>query len=92
MYGEIYAKSNGSTLYEHSREVLNLGMRVGNYLIRNSDYKEKKDILSKLAIALILHDIGKCTDSCQNIIKNNKIEEPTYHNIYSWAFFLNYIN
>ena len=46
MYGEIYAKSNGSPLYEHSREVLNLGMRVGNFLIRNSDYKEKKDILS----------------------------------------------
>lgn len=90
MYSNIWAKSDGTTLYEHSIEVLNLGMRVGNYLLRDTD-SEKRNILSKLAVALILHDIGKCADSCQDIIHNDKKEEPTYHNIYSWAFFLNYV-
>ena len=88
----ILAKSDGCTLINHTKMTLNLGMAVASYLFRNNnaEYKDLDEVLKKLSIALILHDIGKCKEIIQKmIIKKSK--KTTYHNIYSYSFFRHYI-
>lgn len=76
----ILAKSNGTTLYDHTMEVINL-VDMLCYGI------EDKDFIYRCRTAAVLHDIGKCADSFQNMVKNNKdYQDGVKHNIMSWAF------
>lgn len=91
---EILAKSDGCTLVEHTKMVLNIGIATGECLLRDKEYDyqlTKKSVLSELAVAIALHDIGKCKTNIQGIIRK-KTNEPTEHNIYSWSFFIHHIN
>jgi len=88
---KILAKTNTS-LIDHTKMVLNMGMEIGSKYFSNypDSFKER------LALALILHDIGKCSTSFQTYIKKCSIDseglengEKTkwyYHNTLSWAF------
>lgn len=87
---KILAKSNISII-DHTKMVLNMGMEIGT---RYFDFPE--NFKERLALALILHDIGKCSTSFQTYIKKCSIDseglengEKTkwyYHNTLSWAF------
>lgn len=92
-YKEILAKSDGCTLKEHTIMAVNLGLQAAHSLFRDKEVNcDIENVFKKLSIALILHDIGKCKDKVQKIIKGNKTDEKTEHHIYSWSFFRHYVN
>ena len=101
----IYSKINGDksvSLSDHTKMVINLAVETAKNKIKNPD----NAILSKIAIAAALHDIGKCSNDFQNYIINKntmddedmetfnkKKNNPTaYHNTVSWAFARCFIN
>ena len=95
MTNEILAKSpsqGGILLTDHTKMVLNLGYSLAkNYPSYNDE------TLKELMVALILHDIGKCSKHYQDYMKKDveldseDLESPIkfngpYHNSISWAF------
>jgi CRISPR-associated endonuclease/helicase Cas3 len=84
----ILAKSNGITLLEHSNSVENTSTLLGQYLdIDMNDINNKK-------FYTLLHDIGKCTQNFQNILKdvNNESASTFRHNEIGWAFLYYHLN
>lgn len=75
----ILAKSNGTTLYDHTREVINL-VDMLCYGIKD------KDFITRCRTAAVLHDIGKCTSGFQDMMKNKIYPDDNRHNVLSWAF------
>lgn len=111
MVETLFAKSGkdcgkNKYLLQHTKMVINLGMFIGDKIFNEYNefkfHKRKEKFLTKLSIALSLHDIGKCSNEYQNLFKkNNKISftddnSETYcknitipHNVYSWAYLIN---
>lgn len=86
---------NNKFLVNHTKMVINFGMRVGE-LMYNGDADKKQSFLTNLSVSLLLHDIGKISNSFQKYIKGNIMDaegvenktETGYfqHHIYSWAY------
>ena len=102
---KILAKSSTNDcnrfLVNHTKMAINFGMRIGE-CIYNGDTGEKSDFLMKLSLSLLLHDIGKITNSFQSYIRNYQIDEeglenasPSIcyqHHVYSWAYAASRLN
>lgn len=89
----IIAKTDGTTLYSHTKSVINLS----SALIRNISSDER--YIRVCCTAAALHDIGKCATPFQTMVKKSKdnnsdIDENTEirHNVLSWAFASRYLN
>lgn len=81
----ILAKTDGTTLYDHTIEVLNL-VKILSWGI------EDEDFYNRCKTAAVLHDIGKCTESFQKAVKaDNVVPSGIKHNIVSWAFALGWL-
>ena len=87
-------QTNNKFLLEHTKMVINFGMAYGNLIYNGQD---KDSFLKKLALSLVLHDIGKINDSFQKAMSkkgnNTKIDEEGLedikyikHNVVSWAY------
>ncbi len=76
----ILAKSDCTTLYNHTVEVLNL-VDILCYGIDDESF------ITRCRTAAVLHDIGKCTASFQDMVKDNlDHQDGIKHNVVSWAF------
>lgn len=107
---EILAKSceecENKYLINHTKMVVNYGLFLGNKLFnehkKNILYDEKESFLKELAIALAIHDLGKCTDAFQKSLKKIKFTDDgseesnsklVYnHNVLSWAYAISRLN
>ena len=89
-YSGIIAKNGPGgpvTLEDHTKQVLNMAMRIAdrNFILPSLDM---------VALAAILHDIGKCPASFQKYIRSGKAVDTDglakykwhRHNTVSWAF------
>ena len=94
---EFLAKSDGTTLLNHSKLTKLFAVEIYEQMFL-SEYKKLKtnklkDIISTVAM---LHDIGKCMESFQNIlnsgkeIKQKKFDKLWLHNQVGWCFLLDY--
>lgn len=92
LYTDIIGKNNSNgrvSLLDHTKEVLNMAMCIADGYFNEC----KPDLLT---LAVILHDIGKCSTKFQKHIKSGKemgvdnleLYRDKYHkhNIISWAF------
>jgi CRISPR-associated endonuclease Cas3-HD len=86
MEKEIYAKSNGVTLLEHSISVANKAKYLAEKLTDNND------LISCSVIAALFHDIGKCTNGFQSHLLNDEVTDYIPHNILSASIFYNYLS
>lgn len=88
-----------SNLLTHTKMVINLGLYLGEQAYSNTiddSTWTKKEFLSKLSLALALHDIGKCSALTQSYYKDTKKNEKKFyaaptHNVLSWAFIKAYL-
>lgn len=90
------------SLSDHTKMVINLAVETAKNRIKTPD----NSILSKIAIAAALHDIGKCSKEFQNyIIEKNSTDDEgmetliskkkakiIHHNTISWAFSCCFVN
>lgn len=75
------------SLFNHSKAVLNYGL----YILKRTIDIEDIDInnfLYHTIVALAFHDIGKCDNSIQNILKGKNSTNKFSHNILSWAYLM----
>jgi len=95
---DILAKSDGTTLIDHSNNVSQVSIMIYRELTKNISLQQNH--LLVLEIAGKLHDIGKCTKNFQNKLKKNHPEEdifdvisriPYRHNEVGWAFLSKYL-
>lgn len=85
----ILAKSNGITIYNHSKEVNIVSEKILNEVLI-SENQIVKDVLK---ISSLLHDIGKSTFQFQNFsLKGKQSKNKFRHNEIGWAFLYRYLN
>lgn len=77
------AKSNGTTLVEHTKAVVNYAAILCSMVYRGDNADEMK---TDCMTAAVLHDIGKLTKEFQKKLSENGDVEAELHNIVSWAF------
>lgn len=87
---ELLSKSSGVNLIKHSKNVSFVSEFIGEQILKNPTEKEKRII----KIGGLLHDIGKCVDEFQKILKNEnkKTGFKFLHNEIGWAFLHKYLN
>lgn len=108
MEGIILAKSDGTTLVDHSKAVTNFANFLFDSIIDSkAKFSDSNDITIKelrdeLIACAAMHDIGKCSKSFQEFIKNERNGNKTYddglekndklitHNVIGWAYLDNY--
>ena len=88
----ILAKSNGLSLYKHSKIVEKLAIKLSYALLKDSVLKEH---LSKIKKASLLHDIAKCCEQYQQYYLKGKLQSQdseesnerlsVLHHELSWA-------
>lgn len=94
---EILAKSDGTTLINHSKLVSKFALEIAKTSMLDCD----KELENSVLIGALLHDIGKCTNFFQNKLKknvdDNLVEEKLpsnknfRHNEIGWAFLRRYL-
>lgn len=89
----ILAKSDGTTLINHSILVSKFAVEIGKQSMLDID----NDLLECIRLSGLLHDIGKCTKQFQkkinNSIDNIEIQELPYrHNEIGWSFISRFLN
>jgi len=77
-------------LINHTKMVLNLGMRLADNE-KACGYREticngKDEFMKKLALTLVLHDIGKIVKDFQRYLSKKKTKAKLPHKVYSWAY------
>lgn len=85
MINTILAKSDGTTLYQHSKDVAN----VAKELVMSISDDEK--LISSVIIGSLFHDIGKCTQGFQEHLKDNNNGDYIPHNIMSASIIHKYL-
>ena len=88
---KILAKSDGTTLIQHSNDVSRVAV-----LIAKSLGDINPELIEAVRISGLLHDIGKCTSQFQKVLKNNTGDESSgkikfLHNEVGWAFLVNHL-
>ena len=92
---KILAKSNGTTLIEHSKNVSNIAVKISKL---SPETLVDKDISESIRIIGLLHDIDKITEKLQCIYYKKPFDEtkeqklPYRHNEVGWAFLSRYLN
>lgn len=96
---KLLAKSSGEGLLEHSRKVADVAEYIATAVINTSE-AEKKEFISTIRKAALLHDIGKAEDEFQMLLYSalngtptpKKKEGPKFaHNEVGWAFVRMYL-
>ena len=84
------SKTNGLTLIDHTKSVLNVAMHTASATLSPLAYQMMAD---NIALAAILHDIGKCTTAFQQRLLNPKKKSAIFieHSVYSLVFFATHI-
>lgn len=90
---KFLAKSDGTSLIEHSEMVSKVAVMIYETTIKNIDDKTREAI----RVSGLLHDIGKCTEHFQKLLKKQNTEETikdcgSYkirHNEVGWIFLKN---
>jgi len=81
------AKSDGTTLLEHSTNVKNISIKIAEKTLNDNFI----NYITTLEHSSLLHDIGKLTNSFQNKLNNKKYKKNKYsHNEIGWAFLTKY--
>ena len=69
----IYAKSDGTSLLDHTKSVINISMTVLKKILKPSvsgySQEQYNSLRTKVATAAMLHDIGKISPVFQKYIK-----------------------
>jgi len=93
---KFLGKSDGTPLIEHSEMVSKVAVIIYETTVKNVDNKVRESI----RIGGLLHDIGKCTEHFQKLLKKQDTEETikdcgSYnirHNELGWMFLKNNFN
>ena len=81
----ILAKSDNTTLIQHSFNVAKVAHEIVNNLTND------KDIIASTVIAALFHDIGKCVNGFQKHLKDSEFSDYIPHNILSASIIHRYI-
>jgi CRISPR-associated endonuclease Cas3-HD len=88
---EFIAKSDGTTLLHHSRQVVDCSIEIYTRTVESA----KEDDMEIIRLAALLHDVGKACLIPQERIKANKSlnsGDVFPHNEIGWAFLSAYLN
>lgn len=102
MNKEIFAKSNGITLKDHSELVSRIAVKIAKKTL----LEPNETLIEGIRLSGLLHDIGKCTSQFQKKLSglssndenlNSKLENleaklPYRHNEVGWAFLSRYLH
>lgn len=95
MLEDLLAKSNlGIKLVDHTKDVINVSMFLFDDGYVADYYPHRDDMRRCLALSAMFHDIGKCTEKEQNVLRNNAVclRDKAPHNLVGERFILEYAN
>lgn len=95
MLEELLAKSNlGIKLVDHTKDVINVSMFLFDDGYVADYYKYKQELRYCLALSAMFHDIGKCTEREQSILREESTtwKDKVRHNMVGERFILDYVS
>lgn len=95
MLEDLLAKSNlGIKLVDHMKDVINVSMFLFDDGYIADYYPNRDDMRRCLALSAMFHDIGKCTEKEQMVLRNESAgwDERVGHNLVGEKFLLDYVD